>query len=105
MVQTLKTWQRWPIETKLGIIIVLQDVGVARLGKLDQSFAAVKAHRHTEGKLMRRCNENESGRILPRALPDYQPLTIDWARDQFGAHKREDITCLIEAGIFDPCCF
>src|SRR5205823_8563842 len=29
VVQTLKTWQRRPIETKLGIIIILQDVAVA----------------------------------------------------------------------------
>src|SRR5205823_7444687 len=38
VVQTLKTWQRRPIETKLGIIIILQDVAVARLCELDQSF-------------------------------------------------------------------
>src|SRR5437763_709737 len=37
MVQTLKTWQRRPIETKLGIVIILQDVAVARLRELDQS--------------------------------------------------------------------
>src|SRR5262252_7753447 len=38
IVQTLKAWQRRSIETKLGIIIILQDVAVARLRKLDQSF-------------------------------------------------------------------
>ncbi|KAG0505205.1 MAG: hypothetical protein Udaeo_14630 [Candidatus Udaeobacter sp.] len=65
IVQTLETWQRRPIETKLGIIIILQDVAVARLRELDQSFPPLKAHRHTEGKLVRRCDENESGRILP----------------------------------------
>src|SRR6266480_2833045 len=65
MVQTLKTWQRRPIETKLGIIIILQDVAAAQLRELDQSFPPLKAHRHTEGKLVRRCDENESGRILP----------------------------------------
>src|SRR5207245_5609143 len=65
IVQTLKTWQRRPIETKLGIIIILQDVTVARLRELDQGFPPLKAHRHTEGKLVRRCDENESGRILP----------------------------------------
>src|SRR6476659_4339071 len=64
IVQTLKTWQRRPIETKLGIIIILQDVAVARLRELDQSFPPLKAHRHTERKLVRRCDENESGRIL-----------------------------------------
>src|SRR5262249_14230370 len=35
----------------------------------------------------------------------YQPLTIDRARDQFGADKRKDITCLIKSGIFHPCYF
>src|SRR5262252_5365858 len=52
IVQTLKTWQRRPIETKLGIIIILQDVGVVRLRELDQSFPPLKAHCHTEGKLV-----------------------------------------------------
>src|SRR5262245_64390500 len=65
MVQTLKTWQRRPIETKLGIIIILQDVAVARLRELNQSFPPLKAHRHTEGKLVRRRDKNESGRISP----------------------------------------
>src|ERR1044071_5010985 len=65
MVQTLKTWQRRPIETKLEIIIILQDVAVARLRELDQSFPALQTHRHTEGKLVRRCDENKSRRILP----------------------------------------
>src|ERR1700746_1963785 len=64
IVQTLEAWQRRPIETKLRIIIILQDVAVARLGELDQSFPPLKAHCHTEGKLVRRCDENESGRIL-----------------------------------------
>src|SRR5882724_8685841 len=53
IVQALKTWQRRPIETKLGIIIVLQDVAVARFRELDQSFPPLQAHRHTEGKLVR----------------------------------------------------
>src|SRR5437016_12555284 len=53
IVQTLKTWQRRPIETKLGIIIILQDVAVARLREFDQSFPPLKAHRHTEGKIGR----------------------------------------------------
>src|SRR5262245_50451867 len=35
IVQTLKAWQRRPIETKLGIIIILQDVAVARVRELD----------------------------------------------------------------------
>src|SRR5262245_189281 len=65
IVQTLKTWQGRSIETKLGIIIILQDVAVARFRELDQRFSPFKAHRYTEGKLMRRCDENESGRILP----------------------------------------
>src|SRR5262249_39033195 len=48
MVQTLKTWQRRPIETKLGIIIIFQYVAVARLGELDQCFTPLQAHRYTE---------------------------------------------------------
>src|SRR5882724_5481993 len=35
MVQTLKTWQRRSIEAKFGIIIILQDVAVARLCEFD----------------------------------------------------------------------
>src|ERR1700742_4024792 len=65
MVQTLKTWQRRPIETKLEIIIILQDVAVARLRELDQGFPPLQTHRHTQGKLVRRCDKNESRRILP----------------------------------------
>src|SRR5262245_52096421 len=65
MIQTLKTWQRRTIETKLGIIIILQNVAVARLRELNQSFPPLKAHRHTEGKLVRRRDKNESGRISP----------------------------------------
>src|SRR5215471_6419904 len=102
IVQTLKTWQRRPIEAKLGIVIIFQDVAVARLRELNQCFAPLKAHRHTEGKLVRWCDENESGRILPRALPDYQPLTIDRAWDSFGPDKSEDITRHMEAGILNP---
>src|ERR1700757_2280387 len=102
IVQTLKTRQRRPIETKFGIIIILQNVGVARLRELDQSLPPLKAHRHTEGKLVRRCDQNESGRILPRALLDYQPLTVDRPRNNFGPDKSQDITRLMEAGIFHP---
>ena len=47
VVQTLKTRQRRPIETELGIVIILQDVAVARLRELDQSFPSPQAHRHT----------------------------------------------------------
>src|ERR1043166_9362125 len=65
LVQTLKTRQRRPIEAKLGIIIILQDVAVARLRELDKSFPPLQAHCHTQGKLVRRCDENESGRISP----------------------------------------
>src|SRR6187399_3600879 len=64
IVQTLETWQRRPIEAKLGIIIILQDVAVARVGELDQSFPPLQAHRHTEGKLVRWSDKNESGRTL-----------------------------------------
>src|SRR5262249_936671 len=65
MVQTLKTWQRRPIEPKIGIIIIPPEGGVPRHCGIDQSFPPLEAHRHTEGKLVRRCDENESGRILP----------------------------------------
>src|SRR5262245_27371406 len=47
VVQTLKTRQRRPNETKLGIVIILQDVAVARLCELDQSFPPLKADRPT----------------------------------------------------------
>src|SRR4030095_15975499 len=103
IVQTLKTWQRRPIETKLGIIIILQDVAVARRRELDEGFPPLQAHCHTQGKLVRRCDENESRRISPWALPDYQPFTIDRARARFGPDKSQDVTCLMEDGIFDPC--
>src|SRR6188472_3487169 len=63
IVQTLETWQGRPIEAKLGIIIILQDVTVARVGELDKSFPPLQAHCYTQRKLMRRCNKNESGRI------------------------------------------
>src|SRR5262249_28882320 len=102
MVQTLKTRQRRPIETKLEIIIILQDVAVARFRELNQSFPPLQAHGHTQGKLVRRCDKNESRRIFPRALPDYQTLTIDRARDRFGPDKSQDIPCLMKDGIFDP---
>src|SRR4029077_18344636 len=65
VVQTLKTRQRRPIETELGIVIILQDVAVARFRELDQRFPPLQAHRDTQRKLMRRSDENESGRILP----------------------------------------
>src|SRR4030095_9932004 len=105
IVQTLKTGQRRPIETELGIVIILQDVAIARLRELDQSLPPLKAHRHTQGKLVRWSDKNESGRILTRALPDYQPLTIDRAGDYLGPGKSQDITCLMKDGIFDPCHF
>src|SRR5438034_11611652 len=92
MVQTLKTWQRRPIETKLGIIIILQDVAVARLCELDQSFPPLQAHRHTEGKLVRRCDENEYWRILTLALLVYQALTNNRELDHYCTDKNEDIT-------------
>src|SRR5213082_1385065 len=38
VVQTLKTWQRRPIETKLGIIIILQDVAVAHSANSIRAF-------------------------------------------------------------------
>src|SRR5438034_6148136 len=47
IVQTLKTRQRRPIETELGIVMILQDIAVARLRELDQSFPSPQAHRHT----------------------------------------------------------
>src|SRR5262249_22071967 len=65
IVQTLKTWQGRPIEAKLGIVIIFQDVAVVRLREFNQCFPPLKAHRYTERKLVRRCDENESGRILP----------------------------------------
>src|SRR3954452_3316021 len=43
VVQTLKTRQRRPIEAELGIVIVLQDVAVARLREFDQSFPPPQA--------------------------------------------------------------
>src|SRR5437762_7905758 len=71
VVQTLKTWQRRSIKTELGIVIILQDVAVARLRELDESFPSPQAHRDTQGKLMRWSDKHESGRMMTRALPDY----------------------------------
>src|ERR1041385_4651235 len=53
VIETLQTRQRRASETKLGVMIVFENVRVACLREIDERSAAAETHRHAEGELMR----------------------------------------------------
>src|SRR4030095_846864 len=62
VIESLQTGERRTGKTKLGIVIVFENVGVALAGELDERSPARKTHRHPERKLMRRRDVNDLGR-------------------------------------------
>src|SRR5438477_12908375 len=61
VIESLQTGQRRASKTKLGIVIVFKNVGVALAGELNQRGPARETHRHPERKLMRRRDVNDLG--------------------------------------------
>src|SRR5262245_56619728 len=61
IVDSLQARERWPGKAELSIIIVFENESVICTSEIEQSGPAREAHRHSEGKLMRRRNVNDSG--------------------------------------------
>src|SRR6476660_8296752 len=102
VIESLQTGERRTGKTKLGIVIVFENVGVPLAGELDERGPARKTHRHPERKLMRRRDVNDLGRSPFGGSTDHDSLAIDRSRNDRAACKTKSAARLIESGIFDP---
>src|SRR4029077_16129025 len=64
IVQALQTWEWGTGITKFCIVIVLENVGVARARKIDQRGSPRETHRQAERELVRRSYVNYFWRAL-----------------------------------------
>src|SRR6476646_8380664 len=102
VIESLQTGERRSGKTKLGIVVVFENVGVPLAGKLDERGPARKTHRHPERKLMRRRDVNDLGRSAFGRSTDHDSFAIDRSRNDRATGETKSAARLIESGIFNP---
>src|SRR6188472_330637 len=76
VIESLQARKRRTGKTKLRIVIVFENVGVALAGELDERGPARKTHSHPERKLVRRCDVNDLGRSPLDGSTDHDSFAI-----------------------------
>src|SRR6266478_6953784 len=102
MVEPLQAWEWGTGITKFRVVIVLENVGVARARKIDQGRSPRQTHRHAERELMGRSHVDYFGRALFRRPRDCDsfPVNRSWYDSRPG--KAERSTSLVKSRIFNP---
>src|SRR5438132_10367561 len=88
--------------TKLRVVIVLKNVGVARARKIDQGRSPRETHRHAERELMGRSYVNYFGRALFRRPRDCDSFSVNRSWHNVRAGKPEGSTSLVKPRVFNP---
>src|SRR5690242_4766710 len=102
VIESLQTRERRTSKTKLRVVIVFENVGVALAGELDERGPARKTHCHTERKLVGRRDVNDLGRPPFGRSTDDDSFAIDRSRNNCAASKTKSAARLIESRIFNP---
>src|SRR5438876_5986166 len=102
IIQALQTWEWGTGVTKFRVVIVLENVGVARPCKIDQGRPSRQAHRHAERELMGRSYINDFRRALFRRSRDCDsfPVNRSWYDNRPG--KAERSASLVKSRILNP---
>src|SRR6267154_5004371 len=102
MVEPLQTWEWGTGVTKFRVMIVLENVGVARARKIDQRRPPRKTHRHAERELMGRSYVNYFRRALFRRPRDCDSFPVNRSGYDNRPGKAERSASLVESWILDP---
>src|SRR6266496_4577633 len=102
IIQALQTWEWGTSITKFRVMIVLENVGVARARKIDQGRPPRKTHRHPERKLMRRSDVDDFWRRLFRWPRDRDALPINRSWNHCCSCETKGPAGLVKSRIFDP---
>src|SRR4029077_16968360 len=88
--------------TKFRVVIVLENVGVARARKIDQRGSPRETHRHAERELVRGSYVNYFWRALFRWSRDCDSLPVNrsWHDDRPG--KAERSASLVKTWVLNP---
>src|SRR6266480_1093146 len=102
VIEPLQTWEWGTGITKFRVVIVLENVSVARARKIDQSRPSRETHRHAERKLMGRRHVNYFWRALFRRSHDHDSLPVNRSGNHGRAGETKSTTGLVKPRIFDP---
>ena len=98
LVEAMQRIGRTPFVAKFAVVVVLDDDRPQFMRASQQGFAARRAHRHAQRKLMRRRDINQPRAI--RDVFDLYPLGIHGNTDHLGAMGAEQQACRRIARIF-----
>src|SRR6266516_6463553 len=102
VIESLQTWKWGTGITKFRVVIVLENVSVARARKIDQSRPSRETHRHAERKLMGRCHVNYFRRGSFRWPRDHDSFPVNRSGNHGRAGETKSTTGLVKPRIFDP---
>src|SRR5436309_15132248 len=102
IIQALQTWEWGTGVTKFRVVIVLENVGVARPCKIDQGRPPRETHRHAKRELMGRSYVNYFRRALFRRPRDCDsfPVNRSWHDNRPG--KAERSASLVKSWVLNP---
>src|SRR6266478_7362867 len=103
VIESLQTWKWGTGITKFRIVIVLENVSVARAREINQSRPSRETHRHAERKLMGRRHVNYFWRAFFRRPRDHDSFPVNRSGNDGRAGEAKGSASLIKSRIFDPC--
>src|SRR6266481_2586403 len=102
MVEPLQAWEWGTGITKLRVVIVLKNVGVARARKIDQGRSPRETHRHAERELMGGSYVNYFRRALFRRPRDCDSFSVNRSWHDHRPGKAERSPSLIKSWVLNP---
>src|SRR6266550_3236314 len=103
VIEPLQTWEWGTGITKFRVVIVLENISVARAREIDQSRPSRETHRHAERKLMGRRHVNYFWRALFRRSSDRDSFSVNGSGNDGRAGEAKGSASLVKSRIFDPC--
>src|SRR5213080_5432153 len=102
VIQALQTWEWGTGVTKFRVVIVLENVGVARTCKIDQGRPPCETHRHTERELMGGSYVNYFWGALFGRPHDCDSFSVNRSWHNVRASKPEGAASLIKSWVLNP---
>src|SRR5437762_2316840 len=102
VIQPLQTWKWGTGITKFRVVIVLENVGVARARKIDQGRPPRETHRHAERKLVGRSYVNYFWRALFRRPRDCDSFSVNRSWHDNRPGKAERSASLVKSWVLNP---
>src|SRR6266850_5398220 len=102
IIQTLQTREWGTGVTKFRVVIVLENVGVARARKIDQGRPPRETHRHPERELMGRSYVNYFWRQRFRRSRDCDSFPVNRSWHNVRAGKPKGSASLVKSWVLNP---